>query len=631
MSTHSEKQDDAANSNGYKYWAFISYSHQDEDCAAWLHRALETYHIPRMLVGRKTSRGQVPRRLFPVFRDREELPGAADLSGRIKGALHQSRSLIVICSPKSAVSKWVNEEIKVFKSLGREDRVLCLILEGEPNASTKPESGLLECFPPAVRYRVGSDGELLDAQAEPVAADLRKGRDGRTNAKLKLLAGLLDVEYDELKQREKQRRLWQRLRLVGACVALLLVTMITYLAVADAGMTVPGGVLIRAFLDRHEASVLRPIHQDKEVRRSAQSLRRKLVEALHRGQTKSGWISASLKPGEKIYLEDVWGNSQTLSAVFSTSDITDQQRRDLVAALGLPFQSQLIIESNGTKYGWLKEAGEVSTQADPAIHTAMALAIALGNPNLLTGEERQRALRWLTYTQQAVSIYHPVETGGWNMFPNQKDPTLYNPYTTTVALLMLLETRRSGLSWQGSIERRDTLLRTTAQWLVDQYDAESEPPGWHGTGPTTAHATFDGLTLQTYAILLRAEAETGFSIPPVIINQIPRHLTQCIKRDLSFPTESSEFSAPFRTHAGLDFVGRDSVTFLWYPWAIAAAQAWLQRAAQKGASVEDHVQVRRALGHLVVDLGEDAVKEATADWAFVAAETLYGMSTIPPP
>ena len=76
--------------NDYKYWAFISYSHADEEWAKWLHKSLETYSIPGKLVGRSTS-GEVPKRLFPIFRDRDELPGASDLGGKLKEALTQSR------------------------------------------------------------------------------------------------------------------------------------------------------------------------------------------------------------------------------------------------------------------------------------------------------------------------------------------------------------------------------------------------------------------------------------------------------------------------------------------------------------------------------------------------------------
>ncbi|MEY2520243.1 MAG: eukaryotic-like serine/threonine-protein kinase [Verrucomicrobiota bacterium] len=191
----------------FKYWAFISYSHLDRKWGDWLHRALETYRPPRSLLGKPGRDGVVRRKNPPIFRDREELPSSANLSDNINDALRQSRYLIVICSPHAAISRWVNEEIIYFKSLGREDRVLCLIVEGEPNASDKPESGKLECFPPGIRFRVSPEAELTDQRTEPIAADAREEGDGKRNAKLKLAAGLLGVNYNDLKQREKWRAL----------------------------------------------------------------------------------------------------------------------------------------------------------------------------------------------------------------------------------------------------------------------------------------------------------------------------------------------------------------------------------------------------------------------------------------
>jgi WD40 repeat protein len=207
-----------------KYWAFLSYSHTDRQWGDWLHKALETYRIPRRLIGKESRDGKIPARVFPVFRDREELPVSADLSSNIEEALRESRYLIVICSPRSARSRWVGEEIKTFKKLGREDRILALIVDGEPNASDgkdgfKPED---ECFHEALRYRWSENGEATAIRSEPIAADAREGKDGRNNAKLKLLAGLLGVNYDDLKQRDNERRI-RRLRIVVA-LALLLVS-----------------------------------------------------------------------------------------------------------------------------------------------------------------------------------------------------------------------------------------------------------------------------------------------------------------------------------------------------------------------------------------------------------------------
>ena len=144
----------------FKYRAFISYSHSDEKWARWLHHNLETYRIPKHLVGTETEFGPIPERFAPVFRDREELASATNLGTTLIAALEQSACQIVICSPKAAKSRWVNEEILTFKRLGREHRIFCLIVAGEPGASGNPETAAHECFPNALIYKLGADGQL---------------------------------------------------------------------------------------------------------------------------------------------------------------------------------------------------------------------------------------------------------------------------------------------------------------------------------------------------------------------------------------------------------------------------------------------------------------------------------------
>jgi eukaryotic-like serine/threonine-protein kinase len=186
------------------YWAFISYSSKDVKWARWLHRAVETYGIPAQFVSHPTPAGQpAPKRFRPLFRDRDELPAAAALGPQIEASLRASRYLIVVCSPNAARSPWVNKEILTFQQLGRGDRILALIVDGEPHAGDGRE-----CFPETLR------------PLEPLAADARPEGDGKTNAKLKLLAGMLGVSFDALRQREKDRRI-RRLQLVAA-VALAL-------------------------------------------------------------------------------------------------------------------------------------------------------------------------------------------------------------------------------------------------------------------------------------------------------------------------------------------------------------------------------------------------------------------------
>ena len=191
--------------DGQRYWAFISYSHSDEKWASWLHRALEAYRVPGRLVGRQTSVGPAPAFLKPIFRDRGDLAAAADLKGRVGAALEQSGFMIVVCSPAAAHSRWVNDEILEFKRLHGEARVLSVVVAGEPQAAEWRGHEQLECFPRALRFRLGADG-ALDEPAEPIAADLRPGRDGRRASLLKLAAGMLGIELDELVRRDTQRR-----------------------------------------------------------------------------------------------------------------------------------------------------------------------------------------------------------------------------------------------------------------------------------------------------------------------------------------------------------------------------------------------------------------------------------------
>ena len=192
----------AAACSDYRYWAFISYSSKDKVWADWLHRAIESYGVPARLVSRPTPTGEAaPKRLRPVFRDRAELAASPDLGKEIDEALAASRYLIVICSPNAARSQWVNKEIEGFQRLGRTGRVLALIVDGEPHAGGERES-----FPPAL---------LL---SEPIAADARKEGDGKDNARLKLLAGMLGIGFDALKQREAHRRM-RRLQVAVAAVS----------------------------------------------------------------------------------------------------------------------------------------------------------------------------------------------------------------------------------------------------------------------------------------------------------------------------------------------------------------------------------------------------------------------------
>lgn len=196
------------------YRAFLSYSHKDGPAAARLHRRLEAYRIPKRLAGRETARGPVPRRLVPIFRDREELPAATDLSETVREALAQSGALIILCSPDAAASLWVAEEIRVFRELHPSRPILAAILDGDPP----------DCFPPILR-------EMGEGH-EPLATDLRRQGDGERLGLLKLVAGIAGLGLDDLVQRDATRRVRQGgLFATAALVMTLVMAGLTWMAI----------------------------------------------------------------------------------------------------------------------------------------------------------------------------------------------------------------------------------------------------------------------------------------------------------------------------------------------------------------------------------------------------------------
>ncbi|HMI41341.1 MAG TPA: TIR domain-containing protein [Sphingomicrobium sp.] len=236
--SHPARADAADGSVPHRYWAYLSYSHRDEVDAKWLHEALEKFTVPPGLVGREAAHGPIPKSFAPIFRDRQELAASSDLGSEIRQALARSRFLIVLCSPAAAVSHWTNEEIATFKRLHPDRRILAAVVAGEPWASLMPGREAEECFPPALRTHFDSRGRPTRKRAEPIAADLREGRDGRRMGMLKVAAGMLGVGLDDLVQRDAQRR-QRRLKYI--------------VAASLAGMTLTSGLAVFAFDKRDEA------------------------------------------------------------------------------------------------------------------------------------------------------------------------------------------------------------------------------------------------------------------------------------------------------------------------------------------------------------------------------------------
>ena len=179
------------------YCAFISYRHQspDQEIAKALHTAIETYGIPGS-VRKQTGK----KRMGKVFRDQEELPLSSDLGADIEAALDRSEWFIAICSPRYLESKWCLRELEYFIEHKGHDRVLTVLVEGEPQDS----------FPEMIRFIENADG--TKEELEPLAGDVRAETSAKSlaklkNEKLRILAPMLGLGFDDLKRRARQRKI----------------------------------------------------------------------------------------------------------------------------------------------------------------------------------------------------------------------------------------------------------------------------------------------------------------------------------------------------------------------------------------------------------------------------------------
>ncbi len=205
------------------YDAFISYRHTDLDkfVAENLHKQLEAYRMPADVAKKRPG---MKNKIERVFRDQEELPLTSDLNDPIMTALHNSDWLIVICSPRLRESVWCKKEIETFINLNGREKVLAVLVEGEP----------AESFPEELLFKTEKitkpDGTVEEVKipVEPLAADVR-GKDKKEVLKnmklelLRILAAMFHVNFDDLRQRHREQEHKRKMRYMtlGAIICLL--------------------------------------------------------------------------------------------------------------------------------------------------------------------------------------------------------------------------------------------------------------------------------------------------------------------------------------------------------------------------------------------------------------------------
>ncbi len=183
------------------YNAFISYKHAENDIkvAKAVQHSLEHFHIPRKLQ-KKYGLKCIQR----VFRDKDELSITSDLSDEISAALYDADYLIVICSPASKQSVWVQREINFFLRNHTKKQILTVIAEGDP------QEVIPEILLQGERTIIDAYGQpqVINVALEPLSCDYRmKLKQAEKEELPRLASAIIGCSYDELMNRRRQYKM----------------------------------------------------------------------------------------------------------------------------------------------------------------------------------------------------------------------------------------------------------------------------------------------------------------------------------------------------------------------------------------------------------------------------------------
>ena len=213
------------------YDGFISYSHAADDrLAPALQRGLQ-----------RLAKKWNSRRALRIFRDETGLSTNPDLWSAIETALDESDWFVLLASPDSASSEWVNKEVAHWVATKPLDHILPVVTDGtwEWDASSRDFTADSTSVPPALRGVLRDEARHLDLRwaRDETDLDLRNSRFRAAVADLAApMHGIAkdDLEGEDIRQHRRARRLARAA--VCALVVLVVVALVsTGLAVDKQG------------------------------------------------------------------------------------------------------------------------------------------------------------------------------------------------------------------------------------------------------------------------------------------------------------------------------------------------------------------------------------------------------------
>ncbi len=177
-------------------WAAVSFAFEDAVWCDWIYREFDGTRVPRPLAGRPSRQGTPYPERISVSPDPSDPQQLENYAETLKAAQH----LIIILSPGSANYHTMQEHLRLFRAAGGEERVIALIVKGEP-ASPSAEAGCAadaQWLPKWLQWRFQNNEFDPGPPCEPYVVDARLGISSLAEVRAKLCAALLEVPVTQL-------------------------------------------------------------------------------------------------------------------------------------------------------------------------------------------------------------------------------------------------------------------------------------------------------------------------------------------------------------------------------------------------------------------------------------------------
>lgn len=188
----------------------ITHAPQDAGWAHWLAHHIRTFKVPRHTLAKLEADGvAVQRRITEVY-TKDQYDDGGTGHARWQEKLSKASHLVVICSPYAAGEPGLSAEVGLFNTAHGSKNVLAWMVEGVEN----------DILPSALK--VAHPG-VNQGASYPLGGDVRRSSpDSKRRAFTRLMAGVLDVDFDALWDRlRRERQLWQAVLSVMAVLLAL--------------------------------------------------------------------------------------------------------------------------------------------------------------------------------------------------------------------------------------------------------------------------------------------------------------------------------------------------------------------------------------------------------------------------